>query len=107
MLVLERHNKIIERTNMTKKLKWYDLTMVIGILTVLLINPLTGQYIIQGIVLGYEQLLLLGDYFMVAGITLVAVGYLANRMQAKDNKFSYLRGLKEKPTQKAGKYVAQ
>lgn len=92
---------------MTKKLKWYDLIMVIGILTILLTNPLTGQYIITGIVLGYEQLLLLGDYFMIAGVMAIGFGYLANRMQKRDKDFSYLKELKDKPRKKAGKYVLQ
>lgn len=64
-----------------KQLQWYDKLAIVALLAFVLINPLVGQYIIQGIILAYEQLFLLADYVQVVGIVYM-VGYFVYKNKA-------------------------
>jgi len=86
-------------------MKLQDYLMLGGVLAILLVNPLLGQYIIQLIVLAYEQLLLVSDYFMVAGITAILIGYFISQREKKEKTSSKLKSLKNKKSDKAGNYL--
>jgi uncharacterized membrane protein YraQ (UPF0718 family) len=86
-------------------MKLQDYLMLGGVLAILLVNPLLGQYIIQLIVLAYEQLLLVSDYFMVAGITAILIGYFISQRDKKAKSAKKLKSLKQKKTQSAGNYL--
>jgi len=62
-----------------RQLKTQDWLILGGVGAILLVNPLIGQYIIQGIIIGYEQLMSVGDYIMVAGLTSIVIGYFIGR----------------------------
>lgn len=89
---------------MLNKIKWYDWLIIAGIAIILLINPLIGQYIIKGIILAYEQLLLITDLTMTVGLTLVVVGFIASKVQTKKAYNYKLKAMKNTKTSKAGKY---
>ena len=88
-----------------KNIKLHDLFMIFGVLMILLINPLTGQYLIQGVIAGYEFVLGFSDYVMIVGLTLVAIGYMLNRLQSKKDNIAKLRSLKRKKTSKGENYL--
>ena len=86
-------------------MKLQDYLMLGGILAILLVNPLLGQYIIQLIVMAYEQLLLISDYFMVAGLTAILIGYFISQREKKQKATKKLKSLKSKKADKAGEYI--
>ena len=86
-------------------MKLSDVLILIGLGAIILVNPLTGQYLIKAIIFAYEQLLLVSDWFMVAGITLIGVGFVLNKQEQRKKNTAKLKKLKSKKTQSAGQFI--
>ena len=91
---------------MLNNIKWYDWLMVAGIAVIVLINPFIGQYIIQAIILGYEQLIILSDMAITLGLTLVAVGFVASKVASREKSRKKYSKLKNSKRESAGAYIA-
>lgn len=88
-----------------KKLNINDTLILSGIGLIVLINPLVGQYVIQGIIFAYEQLLLVSDYAMLIGLTLVATGFILGKVERNKRQSSKYKKLASKKASKAGEYL--
>lgn len=86
-------------------MKLSDILILIGLGAIVLVNPLTGQYLIKAIIFAYEQLLLVSDWFMVAGITLIGVGFILNKQEQRKKHSAKFKKLKNKKTQVAGEFI--
>lgn len=91
---------------MLKQIRWYDWLIVAGIVLIVLINPFVGQYIVQGIIWGYESLIILSDMAISAGLTLITIGYVASKVSSKEKSKKHYSKLKKGKSGKAGAYIA-
>lgn len=86
-----------------KKLSWQDKTMIVAVLALVLLNPFMGQYIVLGIISGFEWVISQSDYIYVGVIVAVAISYFSKR---RESTAKYHAGLKTKHQSLDGmKYV--
>lgn len=90
-----------------KKLTINDWLLVAGLALIVLINPLVGQYVIQGIIFAYEQLLLVSDYAMLIGLTMIAISFLLSKIERRKKNTAKFKKLAGKKTKSAGDYLLQ
>jgi len=79
-----------------KKIKLQDGLIITGIALIVLVNPLVGQYIVKGVIYAYEEMLMVTDYFLLVGLTLIVIGYLISRTSKKTSYNAKLKSMKQK-----------
>ena len=66
-----------------KKLTWTDKVIIGAILAFALTSPLVGQYIIQGIILAYDQVMLFNDEIAILAVGAIAVALVGSKVDKR------------------------